>query len=105
MTRPSSGTSRSSKRHSPFLSADLDQSVETDSWEVGRGIDKEDNGLPDVQKPEVSFADVGGMEEIKEEIRMKIIYPIQNQALLKAYGKKIGWGECCSMGLLVVVKR
>ncbi|HEY6840316.1 MAG TPA: AAA family ATPase [Chthoniobacterales bacterium] len=72
--------------------ADLDPAVETDSWEFVGEFEKEDSGLPDVQKPEVSFADVGGMEEIKEEIRMKIIYPIQNRALFKAYGKKLGGG-------------
>jgi SpoVK/Ycf46/Vps4 family AAA+-type ATPase len=72
--------------------ADLDPAVEADSWESVGEFEKEDSGLPDVQKPEVSFADVGGMEEIKEEIRMKIIYPIQNRALFKAYGKKLGGG-------------
>ena len=40
----------------------------------------------------VSFADVGGMEELKEEIRLKIIYPIQFPDLYKAYGKRTGGG-------------
>ncbi|MCX6855534.1 MAG: tetratricopeptide repeat protein, partial [Verrucomicrobia bacterium] len=35
----------------------------------------------------VTFADVGGMEELKEEIRLKIIYPLQYPDLYKAYGK------------------
>lgn len=39
-----------------------------------------------------SFRDVGGMEEVKEDIRMKIIYPIQKPELFKAYGKKAGGG-------------
>src|ERR1700741_4078844 len=30
------------------------------------------------------------MDEIKEEIRMKIIYPLENRALFSAYGKKLG---------------
>jgi transitional endoplasmic reticulum ATPase len=46
----------------------------------------------DVERPEVTFADVGGMDEIKEEIRMKIIYPLENRALFNAYGKKLGGG-------------
>jgi transitional endoplasmic reticulum ATPase len=46
----------------------------------------------DVEKPEVTFADVGGMDDIKEEIRMKIIYPVENRALFSAYGKKLGGG-------------
>jgi SpoVK/Ycf46/Vps4 family AAA+-type ATPase len=46
----------------------------------------------EVSRPAISFADVGGMEEVKEEIRMKIIYPLQNRDLFRAYGKKLGGG-------------
>ncbi|MDQ8182076.1 AAA family ATPase [Pelagicoccus sp. SDUM812005] len=46
----------------------------------------------DVQKPKVTFADVGGMDAVKEQIRMKIIHPLKNADLFKAYGKKIGGG-------------
>jgi transitional endoplasmic reticulum ATPase len=73
-------------------SASLVPDVESDTWELVGAFEKESSGSPDVQKPEVSFANVGGMEEIKEEIRMKIIYPLQNRALFKAYGKKLGGG-------------
>jgi SpoVK/Ycf46/Vps4 family AAA+-type ATPase len=48
--------------------------------------------IDEVSRPAISFADVGGMEEVKEEIRMKIIYPLQNRDLFRAYGKKIGGG-------------
>lgn len=40
----------------------------------------------------VTFADVGGMEELKEEIRLKIIYPLQYPDLYKAYGRRTGGG-------------
>src|SRR5258708_8170648 len=43
-------------------------------------------------RPVTSFADVGGMEEVKEEIRMKIIYPLQNRDLFRACGNKLGGG-------------
>ena len=72
--------------------ADLAPDVEQDTREFEDEFESEDRSLPDVQKPEVSFANVGGMEDIKEEIRMKIIYPLQNRALFKAYGKKLGGG-------------
>ena len=49
-------------------------------------------GLGEFERPTISFADVGGMESVKEEIRMKILYPLQNPDLFKAYGKKIGGG-------------
>jgi len=48
--------------------------------------------IDEVSRPAISFADVGGMEEVKEEIRMKIIYPLQNRDLFRAYGKKLGGG-------------
>lgn len=55
----------------------------------------ETEGGGDLIRPEtpgITFADVGGMASVKEEIRMKILYPLQNAELFKAYGKKIGGG-------------
>jgi AAA+ superfamily predicted ATPase len=46
----------------------------------------------DVDRPGLSFADVGGMESVKEEIRIKIIHPMNHPELYKAYGKSIGGG-------------
>jgi AAA+ superfamily predicted ATPase len=46
----------------------------------------------DIERPKLTFADIGGMETIKEEIRMKIIHPLKSPQLFKAYGKKIGGG-------------
>lgn len=45
-----------------------------------------------LEHPEVTFEDVGGMDAVKEEIRMKILYPLKNPDLFKAYGKKAGGG-------------
>lgn len=50
------------------------------------------DGLGQFERPTISFADVGGMDSVKEEIRMKILYPLQNPDLFRAYGKKIGGG-------------
>jgi AAA+ superfamily predicted ATPase len=46
----------------------------------------------EVERPTATFADVGGMEHVKEEIRLKIIYPLTHADLYKAYGKTIGGG-------------
>jgi transitional endoplasmic reticulum ATPase len=46
----------------------------------------------DPERNAVTFADVGGMEELKEEIRLKITYPLQFPDLYKAYGRKTGGG-------------
>ena len=45
-----------------------------------------------MERPDVTFADVGGMDEVKEEIALKIIYPLQHPELYQAYGKKAGGG-------------
>jgi len=45
-----------------------------------------------VERPTSTFADVGGMEALKEEIRLKIIHPLTHPDLYKAYGKAIGGG-------------
>jgi len=52
-----------------------------------------DMNLPvEFERPTVKFEDVGGMSAVKEDIRMKIIYPLQNAELFRQYGKKTGGG-------------
>lgn len=46
----------------------------------------------EIEKPKLAFADVGGMDAVKDEIRRKIIFPLQNPEIFKAYGKKLGGG-------------
>ncbi len=46
----------------------------------------------EVERPRLKFADVGGMDGLKDEIRMKIIHPIRQPELYRAYGKAIGGG-------------
>lgn len=45
-----------------------------------------------VERPKINFSGVGGMDALKEQIRMKILYPMQNPDLFRAYGKTIGGG-------------
>lgn len=47
---------------------------------------------PFLEKPDIDFSHVGGMENVKEEIRIKIIQPLTNPDLFKAFGKKAGGG-------------
>ncbi len=46
----------------------------------------------EVERPTIAFKDVGGMDAVKEEVRMKIILPLTSPDLFKAYGKKAGGG-------------
>jgi transitional endoplasmic reticulum ATPase len=51
-----------------------------------------DGPLIEVERPSVTFVDVGGMDRVKDEIRMKIIHPLEHAELFRAYGKAIGGG-------------
>jgi transitional endoplasmic reticulum ATPase len=48
--------------------------------------------IPPNERPEVTFAEVGGMDEVKDEIRVKILLPLTQPELYKAYGKPAGGG-------------
>jgi len=45
-----------------------------------------------VEKPTITFADVGGMRATKDAIRAKIIAPLEHPDLYRAYGKSTGGG-------------
>ncbi len=44
------------------------------------------------ERASIDFGDVGGMEEVKEALRMNIILPIEKPDLFRSYGKKLGGG-------------
>jgi SpoVK/Ycf46/Vps4 family AAA+-type ATPase len=46
----------------------------------------------ELERPKINFDDVGGMKKVKDEIKMKIILPLQHPELYAAYGKSIGGG-------------
>ncbi|MBL9164157.1 MAG: AAA family ATPase [Planctomycetaceae bacterium] len=46
----------------------------------------------DIERPKINFDQVGGMDAVKEEIRMKIILPLEQPELFAAYGKTVGGG-------------
>jgi AAA+ superfamily predicted ATPase len=56
--------------------------------------EEDDAGEPLIQPetPTISFTDVGGLEGLKEEIRLKIIHPLKHPELYAAYGKPVGGG-------------
>ncbi len=59
-----------------------------------RAARENDGGGPPgtVERPKITFADVGGMEAVKDDVRMKVIHPLQHAELYAAYGKPIGGG-------------
>jgi len=58
---------------------------------AGDEADDEPPAAP-IERPKINFGHVGGMESVKEEIRMKIIHPMTHADMFKAYGKSIGGG-------------
>jgi transitional endoplasmic reticulum ATPase len=54
--------------------------------------DHDDDREFEIERSTVKFDEVGGMDDIKQHIRMKIIYPLTNPEMFKAYGKKTGGG-------------
>lgn len=45
-----------------------------------------------IEDSNITFNDVGGMADLKEEIKLNIIYPFKNPELYIQYGKKAGGG-------------
>jgi transitional endoplasmic reticulum ATPase len=57
-----------------------------------QGFDPDAPSPEGIEKSSICFEDVGGMEDVKEEIRLKIIYPLTHADMYRAYGKSIGGG-------------
>jgi len=72
------------------LELEDDELIDGRLRQTGAGSDE---GTPsEVERPKITFADVGGMDALKEEIRLKIIYPLTHADMFKAYGKSVGGG-------------
>jgi AAA+ superfamily predicted ATPase len=56
------------------------------------GADDADAETAAAERPRITFGDVGGMDDVKEEIRMKIVHPFAQPELFAAYGKTPGGG-------------
>ncbi|MBU0640674.1 MAG: ATP-binding protein [Planctomycetes bacterium] len=62
-----------------------------------RARDEEDSG-PDAsdwivrEKPDIHFDDIAGLEDVKEEIYLKMIYPFRHPELAQRYGIAVGGG-------------
>ncbi len=74
----------------------LDPNSNDDELDTALRIrESQDNELIEdgfLERPNMNFSDVGGLENIKKEIDLKIIKPLENAELYAAYGKKIGGG-------------
>lgn len=78
-------------RFQPFLEAEK-EADEARKLKIPLGGEAPSSPDADLERPDMSFKDVGGMEKLKEEIRMKIIHPLEHPEIYQAYGKKVGGG-------------
>jgi transitional endoplasmic reticulum ATPase len=82
--------------HPGFNDEEIDSHLRMPSaqniYEGDFGLEEEGEDSFFMQKPKERFEDVGGMKRVKEEIAVKIIQPLKNPDLYKAFGKKIGGG-------------
>lgn len=75
------------------LGIDADPESELSEGRVRAFRDEPAGEAPvELERPKIRFDDVGGMESVKDEIRMKIIHPLTHAEMFKAYGKSIGGG-------------
>jgi transitional endoplasmic reticulum ATPase len=77
---------------SPFADDDSGESNQESREALPTGDLPSEAPMEEIELPDITFSDVGGMDRVKEEIRMKIILPLQQPDLFRAYGKKIGGG-------------
>ena len=77
-----------------FRDSEIDAQIRVPSQTATGGDDLFEEAEEDyfMQKPDIRFKDVGGMQKVKEEIDIKIIQPLKNPDLYKAFGKKTGGG-------------
>ncbi|GAA1745932.1 AAA family ATPase [Nonomuraea bangladeshensis] len=50
------------------------------------------DGPAEVERARTTFADVAGMDAVKESLRVKLLLPLQQPELFAAYGKRAGGG-------------
>ncbi len=82
--------------HPQFREEEIDRLLRSPAGGDPIGDEPGEDGREDekwfMEKPSLRFEDVGGMQKVKEEISIKIIQPLANPELYKAFGKKIGGG-------------
>jgi AAA+ superfamily predicted ATPase len=70
-----------------------EQAGEVFEGRVRQAWEEPGDDLPaEIERPKTSFQDVGGMDALKEEIGLKIIYPLKHPEMYRAYGKTAGGG-------------
>jgi SpoVK/Ycf46/Vps4 family AAA+-type ATPase len=75
-----------------FKDAELDAGLRVSQSDNEKEFSDDEDDKRLIEKPTINFEAVGGMEDVKKEIDLKIIKPLLHADLYKAYGKKTGGG-------------
>lgn len=62
---------------------------------IGKKAKEEDveaEGFIPIEKPDINFSHVGGMDSVKEDIRQAIVYPFERPEIYEMYGESAGEG-------------
>jgi SpoVK/Ycf46/Vps4 family AAA+-type ATPase len=73
-----------------FSDKELDDALRVKMGDIFEELEMEDAGF--IEKSDVTFKDVGGLDNVKREINLKIIKPLENPEIYKKFGKKVGGG-------------
>lgn len=73
-----------------FSDPEIDEALRIKAFDTLEELDLDDELF--LEESDISFKDVGGLEDVKKEINLKIIKPLLNPDLYKMYGKKVGGG-------------
>jgi len=80
------------------LAKDCDRQKDGPKRTASRVREKEDDEGRDphdwiaAEKPDIGFDDIAGLDDVKEDIRLKMIYPVSHPELAQRYGMDIGGG-------------
>src|SRR5579871_2330775 len=80
------GTERSGQLPLDDRPLPVAQSAEGDAWEM-EGVE-----VWETEIPEVTLADVAGMEEVKRRLQLSFLAPMQNPEMRRLYGKSLRGG-------------
>jgi SpoVK/Ycf46/Vps4 family AAA+-type ATPase len=80
------------REHPGFVNMDLEEKLKIHSGSSEADEMDISDLMGFMSKPDVNFSHVGGMDFVKKEIEMKIIFPLKHPEMYKAYGKKTGGG-------------
>jgi len=82
-------------RRDPYRAGSGTKGRRPDGAKQRAGVDESGADAADwivKDKPDIGFDDIAGLEDVKQEIRLKMIYPFQHPELAKKYGIGVGGG-------------